>query len=125
MSSTYNPPGSSNPGALPGSTSESNTSQSDYSKLQEEIASLKDQLTKIVSTAGSEAAKSVHSMASQVSDAASGAMDTGAKMANSAADQAKTFASEIEVVTRKKPLGAIAAALCVGVLIGLVGRGHR
>ncbi len=39
-------------------------------------------------------------------------------MANSAADQAKTFASEIEVVTRKNPLGAIAAALCVGVLIG-------
>jgi len=115
----------SNPEALPGSTSESNTSQSDFSKLQEEIASLKDQLTKIVSTAGSEAAKSVHSMASQVSDAASGAMDTGAKMANSAADQAKTFASEIEVVTRKNPLGAIAAALCVGVLIGLIGRGHR
>ena len=115
----------SNPEALPGSTSESNTSQSDYSKLQEEIASLKDQLTKIVSTAGSEAAKSVHAMASQVSDAASGAMDTGAKMANSAADQAKTFASESEVVTRKNPLGAIAAALCVGVLIGLVGRGHR
>ena len=81
MSSTYNPSGSSSiPGASTGSTSESNTSQSDFSKLQEEIASLKDQLTKIVSTAGSEAAKSVHSMASQVSDAASGAMDTGAKM---------------------------------------------
>jgi hypothetical protein len=38
--------------------------------------------------------------------------------------QAKTFASELETLGRNNPLGAMAAAMMVGVLIGLIGRGR-
>ena len=41
-----------------------------------------------------------------------------------AKEQAKTFASELENMGRRNPLGAMAAALMVGVLIGLIGRGR-
>jgi hypothetical protein len=37
----------------------------------------------------------------------------------------KTFASEVETMARKNPLGAMAAAVCVGILIGLIGRGRN
>jgi ElaB/YqjD/DUF883 family membrane-anchored ribosome-binding protein len=104
------------------------TATTDLSKLQEEVASLRDTLTKYVSGAGSEAAKTVRdvgqSVASQVGSAASGVMEAGASMANTASEQAKTFASEIERAARKNPLGAMAGALLVGVLIGLLGRGR-
>ena len=40
-------------------------------------------------------------------------------MASAASEQAKTFASELESVARRNPLGAIAGAVLFGVLIGL------
>jgi hypothetical protein len=46
-------------------------------------------------------------------------------MATSATEQAKTFASELETMARKQPLAALAGALVVGVLIGLIPRGRR
>jgi ElaB/YqjD/DUF883 family membrane-anchored ribosome-binding protein len=35
-----------------------------------------------------------------------------------------TFASELEVMTKRNPLGTIASAVVVGVLIGLLARGR-
>lgn len=64
-------------------------------------------------------------MAGQVGDAASQLANRGSEFANAASQQAKTFASEVEAVGRANPLGAMAAALLVGVLIGLVGRGRN
>jgi ElaB/YqjD/DUF883 family membrane-anchored ribosome-binding protein len=75
-------------------------------------------------------------VANKASDIASAASDSAKKMtsdvANRASDaasavseQAKTFASELERMGRANPLGAIAAALLVGVVIGLIGRGGR
>jgi ElaB/YqjD/DUF883 family membrane-anchored ribosome-binding protein len=100
----------------------------DLSKVLEEVASLRDILTKYVSGAGSDAAKTVRdvgqSVTSQIGSAASGVMEAGASMANTASKQTKTFASEIESAARKNPLGAMAGALLVGVLIGLLGRGR-
>jgi ElaB/YqjD/DUF883 family membrane-anchored ribosome-binding protein len=127
---------SEHPGSLTGSSqgvagagsSASSTAKTDLSKLQEEVASLRDTLTKYVSGAGSEAAKTVRdvgqSVASQVGSAASGVMEAGTSMANTASEQAKTFASEIDRAARKNPLGAMAGALLVGVLIGLLSRGR-
>ena len=101
----------------------------DYAKLQEEVAGLKDTLAKYMSNAGNDAFKTVRdagqSVASQVSHAASDAMDAGSRMAGSASEQAKSFASDIEVMARKNPLGAMAGALAIGVLIGLLGRGRN
>jgi hypothetical protein len=36
----------------------------------------------------------------------------------------KTFASEVETMTRRNPLGAIGATLLVGVIIGMMSRGR-
>ena len=85
----------------------------DYKKLQNDVTELKNAFSKFTTSASQEAGKAVHSAAAMGSD-----------MASSAADQAKTFASEIEKMARNNPLGALAGALAVGVVIGLVGRGR-
>jgi hypothetical protein len=41
---------------------------------------------------------------------------------STATEQAKTFASELESIARRNPIGAIAGAVLVGVLIGVLGR---
>jgi ElaB/YqjD/DUF883 family membrane-anchored ribosome-binding protein len=91
----------------------------DFPKLTEEVASLKDIVSK--SLAGGDAWKTVRdvgeTVASQVGTAASG-------MANAASAQAKTVASDLESAVRKNPFGAIAGALVTGILIGLMGRGR-
>jgi ElaB/YqjD/DUF883 family membrane-anchored ribosome-binding protein len=122
------------PAAVPAHSSSSDESatmsisSTEWSKLQEEMTSLKETVMKFISAAGEDAAKTAHdvgqSVASQVSTAASGAVEAGANMASSAADQAKTFASDLESMARKNPLGAMAGALVVGVLVGLIGRGR-
>ncbi len=45
-------------------------------------------------------------------------------MAESASQQIKTFASELEGMARRNPLGAVAGAVIVGILIGMMARGH-
>jgi len=61
-------------------------------------------------------------VAGQVSGVASGLADKGAEMAGAVSGQAKTFASELENVARGNPLGALAGAVAVGFLIGMMGR---
>jgi len=58
-----------------------------------------------------------HDAADQLGNKASG-------LANAASEQAKTFASELERMGRNNPLGALAGALLVGVVIGMIGRGR-
>ena len=76
------------------------------SQLSREIASLKDTFALLASQTGGEAAKKMRNMsetvASQVGDAASGVADTGSDLATSAKQQAKTFASELEAMARRK-----------------------
>jgi ElaB/YqjD/DUF883 family membrane-anchored ribosome-binding protein len=47
-------------------------------------------------------------------------------MADSASQQIRTFASELTAMTRRNPLGTLAGAAIVGVLVGFLarGRGH-
>ena len=63
-------------------------------------------------------------VASQVGSTASGIASTGSDMAASATQQFKTFATELEDIARKNPLGALAGALAIGVVIGLIARGR-
>ena len=92
------------------------------------MASLKETFALLTSQAGGEAAKAMRNMsaavASQVGDAASGVADTGSDLATSAKQQAKTFASELEAMARRNPLGTIAGTLMVGVIIGMMSRGR-
>lgn len=46
------------------------------------------------------------------------------EMAESATQQVKTFASELEAMTRRNPLGTLAGAVMAGVLIGFMARGR-
>ena len=98
------------------------------SQLSREIASLKDTFALLASQTGGEAAKKMRNMSealvSQVGDAAGGVADTGSDLATSAKQHAKTFASELEAMARRNPLGTIAGTLVVGVIVGMMSRGR-
>jgi ElaB/YqjD/DUF883 family membrane-anchored ribosome-binding protein len=93
---------------------------SDLEGLRKELNSLKETVSKFVSQAGDMSA----SVATKVGNAASGVAESGANLASTATDQAKSFASELENMGRRNPLGAMAAAVLIGVLIGVIGRGR-
>ena len=63
-------------------------------------------------------------VAAQVETAASGLADKSSELAGSAKAQVKTFASELEAMARRNPLGTIVGALLVGVVIGMMSRGR-
>jgi ElaB/YqjD/DUF883 family membrane-anchored ribosome-binding protein len=96
--------------------------------LRRDLASLKDNFARLASQAGGEATKTIRSVsqtvASQVGSAASGVADASSELASSAKDHARTFASELEGMARRNPLGTIAGALLVGVIIGMMSRGR-
>ena len=94
-----------------------NSAGSDLTALRADLNGLKDTVTKFISQVSSEAAKSAREVTSSVAD-------QGAEMMSAASEQAKTVASELESMTRRHPLGAIAGAVLIGVLIGLLGRRH-
>jgi ElaB/YqjD/DUF883 family membrane-anchored ribosome-binding protein len=86
-----------------------------------------DDVGGLTSRAG-EAAKAMRDMgetvAAQARTAVSGVADKSSEFATSATAHAKTFASELEAMARRNPLGTIAGALLVGVVIGMMSRGR-
>ena len=94
----------------------------DLKALQSDLNNLKETVAKLVSRAGDEAAKSAREIAGQVSTAASDLAEKGANVASEATGQAKTLVTEVENIARRNPLGALAGAVLVGVLIGMMGR---
>ncbi len=104
------------------------TGQDGLEELRREFASLKDHVARFASQAGGEAAKSIRgvreNVAAQVGGAASGVTDAGSDLMSSATEQAKTFAAELEGMARRNPLGTIAGAVLVGVVIGMMSRGR-
>ena len=101
-------------------------SQTDLDALRRQVTDLQNAMAKLISDAGNMAVKSAKEatsdVASQVGAAASNIADKSSEMAQAASEQAKTFASEMEKMARANPLGALAGALLVGVVIGLIGR---
>ena len=101
----------------------------DLNRLRRDIAGLSETVTYLASQVSDQAAKTVRSMsqmvASQVGSAASGVADTGSELASSARVHVKTFASELEGMARRNPLGTVAGALLVGVIIGMISRGRN
>jgi ElaB/YqjD/DUF883 family membrane-anchored ribosome-binding protein len=92
-------------------------SPTDDASLRAEFNTLKDQVSHFIARAGNDAVRTAKQASSDVSD-------TAADLASSASEQTKTLVSELERVGRNNPLGALAGALLVGVLIGLIGRGR-
>ena len=103
-----------------------NPAGSDLQAIQSDLNNLKDTLSRFMSQASTQAVKSARdatsNLAGQVGDAASDLADQGGQLVSSAGDQAKTFASELETMARRNPLGALAGAVVIGVLIGIMGR---
>jgi ElaB/YqjD/DUF883 family membrane-anchored ribosome-binding protein len=113
--------------AIGGAATEAmNSAGSDLQSLRADLNSLKDTLATFMSRAGSEAANSAREVTSNVANQVGGVANDlagkGAEIASAASDQAKSFASELENMARRNPIGAMAGAVVVGVLIGLLGR---
>lgn len=98
----------------------------DLQSLRDDLNNLKDTVAEFVSLVGTDAVKTARdvtsNVASQVGSAASNVAEKGLEIATTVSKQAKTFASEFETLGRYNPLGAMAAAMMVGV--GLIGRGR-
>jgi len=99
---------------------------SDLQALRNDLNSLKDTLSRFMAQASTEAMKSAReatsAVAGQVGDTASGLADKGSQMASAAGDRVKTFGGEFESMVRRNPLGALAGAVAIGVLVGALGR---
>jgi ElaB/YqjD/DUF883 family membrane-anchored ribosome-binding protein len=98
------------------------TAGADLKALQSDLSDLKDTVAQLASRASDEAAKSAREIAGQISTAASDLAEKGADVASAATDHAKTLVTELENIARRNPLGALAGAVVVGVLIGMMGR---
>jgi ElaB/YqjD/DUF883 family membrane-anchored ribosome-binding protein len=100
----------------------------DVSSLRADMTKMHESLSNFVSETGGHAAGTARSVgqavASQVGSTASSLANTGAGMASSATEQLKTYATELEGMARKNPLGALAGPLAVGIVIGLIVRGR-
>jgi ElaB/YqjD/DUF883 family membrane-anchored ribosome-binding protein len=112
--------GADNKTGTTGSSGRSTTGDinADLNTLRSDFNALKDTVTDYVSKTGSDAFDSAKKATTDVANKAS-------DLASAASEQAKTFASELERMGRNNPLGAIAGAVLVGVVIGLIGRGGR
>jgi ElaB/YqjD/DUF883 family membrane-anchored ribosome-binding protein len=103
-----------------------NSAGSDLQEIRNDLTNLNHTLSQFMSQASSEAVKSARqvtsAVAGQVGDVASDLANRGSQLASSAGDQAKTFATELESMARRNPLGVLAGAVAVGVLIGIMGR---
>jgi ElaB/YqjD/DUF883 family membrane-anchored ribosome-binding protein len=109
--------------AVTGAVSDASAAAEDQLKaLRSDLAGLKDTVAQFVSRAGNETAKSAREIAGHVGATASDLAERGSNAVSAATDQAKTMASELEKITRGNPLGAIAGALVVGIIIGMMGR---
>jgi ElaB/YqjD/DUF883 family membrane-anchored ribosome-binding protein len=94
----------------------------DLATLKSDLKRLQETFTKFASEAGGTAAGTVRdvggAMASRIGAAAG-------EMTGQATDQVKTFASELEGIARRNPLGTLAATLGIGIVIGMMGRGRN
>jgi ElaB/YqjD/DUF883 family membrane-anchored ribosome-binding protein len=101
----------------------------DMKNLRADLAKVQETLVKFASEVGSHSSRTMgdvsQAVAGQVGSAASGIADASAEIAASATAQAKTFASELEIMARRNPLGTLAGTLAVGMVLGFISRGGR
>lgn len=116
------------PSLAPSGTEPGDSLQENVNELRQDLASLKDSFSRLASQASGEAAKAIRgvgqSVASHVGGAASGVADASTDLATTAKEHAKTFASELEGMARRNPLGTIAGAVVIGIIVGMMSRGR-
>ena len=98
----------------------------DLKVLREDLKHLRETVAKLMvdlrSEAGRRAREYGASVVDDVSDKAADIAERGAAAAGTATAQAKSLAAELEGITRRNPLGALAGAVCIGVVIGMLRR---
>jgi ElaB/YqjD/DUF883 family membrane-anchored ribosome-binding protein len=94
--------------------------------LRSEIKNIQDMLTRLAVQSGREAVDSARhaaaAAAERVGDVAGDLARSSADAAAAATDRAKSVAGELEGMARRNPMGVIAGAVVIGVLIGVFGR---
>jgi ElaB/YqjD/DUF883 family membrane-anchored ribosome-binding protein len=108
--------------AVSAAASEAMEAGVDLKTLRSDLSDLKESVAKLVSRASGEATNSAREIAGQVGTAARDLAERGANVASTATDQAKTLVTELENIARRNPLGALAGAVIVGILIGMMDR---
>jgi ElaB/YqjD/DUF883 family membrane-anchored ribosome-binding protein len=88
---------------------------SDLESLRRDLNGFKDTLSSFMAQAGGEAAKS----AREVSDALKA---QGAELAVGAAERGKSLISDIEATARRNPIGTLAVAFAIGMVLASWGR---
>lgn len=100
----------------------------DVAKLKADLINLQKTVAGFAAEAGGTAASTVKGVGQAVASQAGAVVsETAAKagdVASAATDQVKTFASELEGMARRNPLGTLAGTLAVGVVLGMMSRGR-
>jgi len=94
--------------------------------LRSEIKNIQDMVTRLAAQSGREAVDSARHAAAaateRVGDVAGDLARSSADAAAAATDRAKSVTGELEGMARRNPMGVIAGAVVIGVLIGVFGR---
>jgi len=98
------------------------SAKSDLESLRRDLDSLMETVAKFASHVGSEAGKSAREVTSSVVGQASDLAGKGGELASAATGQAQTMISDLETTVRRNPIAALASAVIVGGLIGLLVR---
>ena len=101
-----------------------NTSSKPFSPNQTSTSRSSDTMVDTVRDAAETVKSKVGDALDRGQAAVSHASETASDMAETATQQVKTFASELENMAKRNPLGTIGGAVVVGVLIGLLARGR-
>jgi ElaB/YqjD/DUF883 family membrane-anchored ribosome-binding protein len=98
----------------------------DLQALRTDLNRLKDTVSNFMMQATREATKSAREVSSNVVDRVGDVADDiarrGSGMAATATEQVSSVTSEFENMVRRNPIGAMAGAVVVGILIGALGR---
>jgi len=90
--------------------------------LRCEIKTIQELVTRLAAQSGREAANVAAAAADRIGDVAGDLARSGANAAAAATDRAKSLGGELEGMARRNPMGVIAGAVVIGVLIGVFGR---
>lgn len=97
--------------------------------LKAELQALKEAIAKLTSKAANNTIGLANDATTKVVDSVSGAAsmiaEKSADVATAASRSAQSLSGEVEELTRRNPLPALAGAVIVGMLIGMVSRGRN
>lgn len=114
---------------------DSNTVQNDIGKLAEDLATLRADVAKLTETLAAVARTEGEAVSAAVRDrvragkaraeaTAAGLLDEGAAALDDVKARAASLQGDVTAVIERNPVGAVAAALGIGFVIGLLTRGR-